>query len=124
LKFATPFRYATFFNLHSLFYVFPLGLTVTTVALWVGALIAAAHYAVRKNWVELFGTGVALLVVGPTLQALGQGYVALTGVILGHIGISYLVIAAIVAILLAVKHGVKVFVHRIMAETETTETAA
>jgi len=99
--------------------VFPLGFTITTIALWVGALIALAHYAMRKNWVELFGTGIALLVVGSTIQALGQGYVALTGVVLGHFGISYLVIAAITAILLAVKHGVKVFVQRLMSKTET-----
>jgi len=93
--------------------MYPFGLDTTTISLWVGVGIALLHYAVRRNWVELFGTGFGLLIVGSTMQVLGCCAVAAMGLWLGDFGISYIVVSAIIAMFLAIRHGMKVFIYRI-----------
>ena len=93
--------------------MYPFGLDTTTMSLWIGVGIALLHYAVRRNWVELFGTGFALLIIGPTLQVLFCCTLAEIGLWLGNFGISYLVVSAIIALFLAIRHGMKVFIYRL-----------
>jgi hypothetical protein len=71
--------------------MYPFGMDATTLSLWIGVGIALLHYAIRRNWVELFGTGFALIIVGPTMQVLGCCMISVIGLWLGDFGISYLV---------------------------------
>ena len=96
--------------------MYPFGLDTTTTSLWVGVGIALLHYAVRRNWVELFGTGFALIIIGSTMQVLGCCEIALMGLWLGDFGISYIVVSAIIALFLAIQHGVKVFMYRVLID--------
>ena len=96
--------------------MYPLGLDTTTISLWVGVGIALLHYTIRRNWVELFGTGFGLLIVGSTMQVLGCCEIALMGLWLGDFGISYIVVSAIIALFLAIQHGVKVFMYRVLID--------
>jgi hypothetical protein len=96
--------------------MFPFGLDTTTISLWVGVGVALLHYAVRRNWVELFGTGFALIIIGSTMQVLGCCVIALMGLWFGDFGISYMVVSAIIALFLAIQHGVKVFMYRVLID--------
>jgi hypothetical protein len=96
--------------------MYPFGLDVTTISLWVGVGVALLHYAVRRNWVELFGTGFALIIIGSTMQVLGCCAIAVMGLWLGDFGISYIVVSAIIALFLAIRHGMKVFMHRVLID--------
>jgi len=93
--------------------MYMLGLDVTTISILIGIGIALIHYAIRRNWVELFGTGFALIIVGPTMQVLGCCVIAEMGLWLGNFGISYLIVSAIIALFLAIRHGMKVFIYRL-----------
>jgi hypothetical protein len=96
--------------------MYPFGLDTTTTSLGVGVSVALLHYAIRRNWVELFGTGFGLLIVGSTMQVLGCCAIALMGLWLGDFGISYIVVSAIIALFLAIQHGMKVFMYRVLID--------
>jgi len=83
-------------------------LPTTATAFWVGIVIAAVHYILRRKVVELFGTGFGLIVVGSAVQWWGQGVIAAFGLWMGTAGISYLVVSAIILVLKAVQYSADV----------------
>jgi len=83
-------------------------LPTTATAFWVGIVIAAVHYIVRRKVVELFGTGFGLIVAGSVVQWWGQGVIAAFGLWMGTAGISYLVVSAIILVLKAVQYSADV----------------
>ena len=83
-------------------------LPTTATAFWVGIAVAAVHYILRRRVVELFGTGFGLIVVGSAVQWWGQGVIATSGLWMGTVGISYLVVSAIILVLKAVQYSADV----------------
>jgi len=93
-------------------------LPTTATAFWAGIVIAVAHYAIRRRVVELFGTGFGLIVVGSAVQWWGQGIVAASGLWMGVVGISYLVVSAIVLVLKAVQYSADVLSRAVVHSAE------
>jgi len=83
-------------------------LPTTAMAFWVGIVVAVVHYVLRRRVVELFGTGFGLIIAGSTVQWWGQGIIATFGVLVGFVGISYLVVSAIILVLKAVQYSADV----------------
>jgi len=93
-------------------------LPTTATAFWVGIVIAAVHYIVRRRVVELFGTGFGLIVVGSAVQWWGQGVIAAFGLWMGTAGISYIVVSGIILVLKAVQYSADVLSRTVIHSTE------
>jgi hypothetical protein len=94
-------------------------LPTTAMAFWVGIVVAVVHYVLRRRVVELFGTGFGLIVVGSAVQWWGQGIIATFGVLVGFVGISYLVVSAIILVLKAVQYSADVLSRTVVHSVET-----
>ena len=93
-------------------------LPTTATAFWVGIVVAAVHYIVRRRVVELFGTGFGLIIVGSTVQWWGHGVIATFGVWMGMAGISYIVVSGIILVLKAVQYSADVLSRTVIHSTE------
>jgi hypothetical protein len=93
-------------------------LPTTATAFWVGIVVAVVHYVLRRRVVELFGTGFGLIIAGSTVQWWGQGIIATFGVLVGFVGISYLVVSAIILVLKAVQYSADVLSRTVIHSTE------
>ena len=91
---------------------------ITAMAFWVGIVVAVVHYVLRRRVVELFGTGFGLIIAGSTVQWWGQGIIATFGVLVGFVGISYLVVSAIILVLKAVQYSADVLSRTVVHSTE------
>jgi hypothetical protein len=94
-------------------------LPTTATAFWVGIVVAVVHYVLRRRVVELFGTGFGLIIAGSTVQWWGQGIIATFGVLVGFVGISYLVVSAIILVLKAVQYSADVLSRTVVHSAET-----
>jgi len=94
-------------------------LPTTAIAFWVGIVVAVVHYVLRRRVVELFGVGFGLIVAGSTVQWWGQGIIATFGVLVGFVGISYLVVSAIILVLKAVQYSADVLSRTVVHSAET-----
>jgi len=90
----------------------------TAIAFWVGIVVAAVHYILRRRVVELFGTGFGLIIVGSTVQWWGQGVIATFGLWMGMAGISYIVVSGIILVLKAVQYSADVLSRTVIHSTE------
>jgi len=90
----------------------------TAIAFWVGIVVAVVHYILRRRVVELFGVGFGLIVAGSAVQWWGQGIIATFGVLVGFVGISYLVVSAIILVLKAVQYSADVLSRTVIHSTE------
>jgi ABC-type transport system involved in cytochrome c biogenesis permease subunit len=94
-------------------------LPTTATAFWVGIVVAVVHYILRRRVVELFGVGFGLIIAGSTVQWWGQGIIATFGVLVGFVGISYLVVSAIILVLKAVQYSADVLSRTVVHSAET-----
>jgi len=93
-------------------------LPTTATAFWVGIVVAVVHYILRRRVVELFGTGFGLIIAGSTVQWWGQGIIATFGVLVGFVGVSYLVVSAIILVLKAVQYSADVLSRTVVHSAE------
>ena len=91
---------------------------ITATAFWIGIVVAVVHYRLRRRVVELFGTGFGLIIAGSTVQWWGQGIIAASGLWMGTVGISYLVVSAIILVLKAVQYSADVLSRTVIHSTE------
>jgi hypothetical protein len=90
---------------------------ITAYIFWIGIAVAFVHYVIRRRVVELFGTGFGLIVVGSVVQWWFTNYIAAYGLYIGIVGVSYLVVSAIILVFKAVQYSASVL-SRAVVHTE------